>query len=60
MRGGLIVAPIARRFVVICTALLIASGAISRNETVGAGACGRLVQGLDITTCGASNVAGLP
>ncbi len=36
------------------------SGAISRNETVGAGACGRLLQALDITTCGASNVAGLP
>ena len=36
------------------------SGAISRNETLGAGACGRLLQALDVATCTPSNVAGLP
>ncbi len=36
------------------------SGAISLDETLGAGACDRLLQALDVATCTPSNVAGLP
>ena len=36
------------------------SGGISLDRTVGAGVCGLLVQAVDVTTCGPSNVASVP
>ncbi len=36
------------------------AGEISLDQVVNAGACGLLLQALDVTTCGPSNVAGVP